>query len=139
MQKHDSSDLSWDEFDEMRDPRPEENGFDAVVDRAISRRGFLGGALAFGSGAAVFGSGLFDSAAAMTKGFNFQPIDIATDYDIHVPEGYDWKVLTRWGDALFSEAEGAYSPETGVSVDMSDKVFGENTDGMELFEVDGNS
>jgi secreted PhoX family phosphatase len=137
MQKHDSSDLSWDEFDEMRDPRPEENGFDAVVDRAISRRGFLGGALAFGSGAAVFGSGLFDSAAAMTKGFNFQPIDIATDYDIHVPEGYDWKVLTRWGDALFSEAEGAYSPETGVSVDMSDKVFGENTDGMELFEVDG--
>ncbi|MGH1355685.1 MAG: PhoX family protein [Thalassovita sp.] len=137
MQKHDSSDLSWDEFDEMRDPRPEENGFDAVVDRAVSRRGFLGGALAFGSGAAVFGSGLFDSAAAMTNGFKFQPIGIATDYDIHVPEGYDWKVLTRWGDALFSEAADAYSPETGVSVDMSDKVFGENTDGMELFEVDG--
>ncbi|MBA86091.1 PhoX family protein [Thalassobius sp. S69A] len=135
--QNDSSDLSWDEFDEMRDPRPAENGFDAVVDRAISRRGFLGGALAFGSGAAVFGAGLLDSAAAMTNGFNFQPIDIATDYDIHVPEGYDWKVLTRWGDALFSEAEGAYSPETGVSVDMSDKVFGENTDGMELFEVDG--
>ena len=85
----------------------------------------------------MFGAGLLDSAAAMTNGFNFQPIDIATDYDIHVPEGYDWKVLTRWGDALFSEAEGAYSPETGVSVDMSDKVFGENTDGMELFEVDG--
>ena len=47
-------DMSWDDFDEMRDPRPDENQFDAVVERAVSRRGFLGGALAFGSGAAVF-------------------------------------------------------------------------------------
>ena len=36
-------DLSWDDFDEQRDPRPAGNQFDAVVDRAISRRGFLGG------------------------------------------------------------------------------------------------
>ena len=43
----------------------------------------------------------------------------------------------RWGDALWSDAEGAYSAETGVSVEMSDKVFGENTDGMELFEIEG--
>lgn len=43
----------------------------------------------------------------------------------------------KWGQALFSEAEGAYSPETGVPVAMSDKVFGENTDGMELFVIEG--
>ena len=57
-------DLSWDDFDEQRDPRPAGNQFDAVVDRAISRRGFLGGALAFGSGAAVFGTGLLSSTTA---------------------------------------------------------------------------
>lgn len=134
-------DLSWDDFDEMRDPRPAENQFDAVVDRAISRRGFLGGALAFGSGAAVFGTGLLSSTtasrAAMNEGFAFTPIGIATDHEIHVPEGYAHKVLVRWGDALWSEAEGTYSAEGGVPVEMSDKVFGENTDGMELFEVDG--
>ena len=134
-------DLSWDDFDEQRDPRPAGNQFDAVVDRAISRRGFLGGALAFGSGAAVFGTGLLSSTTASRAaghgGFAFEPIDIATDHEIHVPAGYAHKVLVRWGDALWSEADGAYSPETGVSVDMSDKVFGENTDGMELFEVDG--
>ncbi len=45
----------------------------------------------------------------------------------------------RWGDALFSEAKDAYSPETGVAVEMSDKVFGENTDGMETFTVDGHT
>ncbi|WP_138467890.1 PhoX family phosphatase [Poseidonocella sp. HB161398] len=133
-------DLSWDEFDEMRDPRPAANGFDEVVERALSRRGFLGSVLAFGSGAAVFGSGLMSSTtAARAEGaaFKFQPIGIATDFEIHVPEGYQWKPLVKWGQALFSVAEGAYSPETGVPVAMSDKVFGENTDGMETFEADG--
>ncbi|WP_226629053.1 PhoX family protein [Alloyangia pacifica] len=140
MNRNEIIDLSWDDFDELRDPRPEENGFDQVVERAISRRGFLGGVLAFGSGATVFGSGLLSSATsarAQVSVFAFEPVGIATDFDIHVPAGYTWKPLVRWGDALFSEAEGAFSPETGVSVEMSDKVFGENTDGMELFEVDG--
>ncbi|WP_226553361.1 PhoX family protein [Celeribacter naphthalenivorans] len=140
MKDQDFTDLSWDDFDEMRDPRPNTNEFDAVVERAISRRGFLGGALAFGSGALAMGTaGLMSSttaARAQSAGFNFTPIGISTDHEIHVPEGYQWKVLVRWGDALFSDAEGAYSAETGVPVAMSDKVFGENTDGMETF-VDG--
>jgi secreted PhoX family phosphatase len=136
MNDQDFTDLSWDEFDEMRDPRPQDNGFDAVVERAISRRGFLGGALAFGSGALAMGAGLLSSTTASRAegmGFAFKPIDIATDHTIHVPEGYQWKVLARWGDALFSDAQDAYSPETGVDVSKSDRVFGENTDGMELF------
>ncbi|MGC8201723.1 PhoX family protein [Aliiroseovarius sp. PTFE2010] len=132
-------DLSWDDFDELRDPRADTNDFDAVVERAISRRGFLGGALAFGSGAAVFGSGLLSatSAHAQAAGFGFQPVGIATDHDIHVPDGFDWDVLVRWGDPLFSDAAGAYSPDQGVSVENSDKVFGENTDGMEIFTHNG--
>ncbi len=133
--------LSWDDFDEHRDPRPAGNQFDAVVERAISRRGFLGGALAFGSGAAVFGAGLMSSttasrAAGQAK-FAFEAIGIATDHEIHVPAGYKSQVLVRFGDALWSEADNAYSPESAVSVEMSDKVFGENTDGMELFVIDG--
>ena len=139
MDKKPAADLSWDEFDELRDPRPAENDFDRVVEGAISRRGFLGGVLAFGSGAMAFGTGLLTSGSARAEAaaFPFKPIGIATDFDVHVPEGYQWKPLVKWGQALFSEAEGAFSPETGVPVAMSDKVFGENTDGMELFVVDG--
>lgn len=134
-------DLSWDDFDEHRDPRPEENQFDAVVERAITRRGLLGGALAFGSGAAVFGTGLFSSTTASRAAghakFAFEPVGIATDFEIHVPAGYKSSVLVRLGDPLWSEAEGAYGSDGIIPVGLSDKVFGENTDGMELYEVNG--
>lgn len=139
MKDIDTSDLSWDDWDELKSPRAVENQFDAVVDRAVSRRGFLGGALAFGSGAVVMGTGLLNSTTASAQGaaFKFTPIGIATDFDIHVPDGYAWKTVVRWGDPLFSDATSAYSPVGGVDVSMSDRVFGENTDGMELFVVEG--
>ncbi len=140
MTPKDIHDLSADDWDELNDPRPEGNDFDKVVDRTISRRGFLGGVLAFGSGAAVMGAGMLKGSTAMAQPasrFPFSPIAAQTDGTIHVPEGYSWDMLVRWGDPLFSDAEGAYDPKAGVSVDFADRVMGENTDGMELFNVDG--
>ncbi len=140
MTPKDIHNLSADEWDELNDPRPEGNDFDKVVDRAISRRGFLGGVLAFGSGAAVMGAGMLKGSTAMAQPasrFPFTPIAAQTDGTIHVPEGYTWKTLVRWGDPLFSDADGAYDSAAGVSVELADRVMGENTDGMELFNVDG--
>ncbi len=133
--------LSPDDWDEYNFPRPEVHDFDRVVDAAISRRGFLGGSLAFGSGAAVFGTSMLKGSTALADAhgtrFPFTPIAAQTDGTVHVPEGYTWDVVVRWGDPMFSDAAGAFDPEAGVSVEMSDRVFGENTDGMELFNVDG--
>ncbi len=140
MTPKDIHDLSADEWDELNFPRPEGNDFDKVVERAISRRGFLGGALAFGSGAAVMGAGMLKGSTAMAQPasrFPFTPIAAQTDGTVHVPDGYSWKTLVRWGDPLFSDAEGAYDSAAGVSVEFADRVMGENTDGMELFNVDG--
>ena len=139
MKNIDTSDLSWDDWDELKSPRPETHDFDAVVERAVSRRGFLGGALAFGSGAVVMGTSLLSGNSARAQGasFEFTPIGISTDHDIHVPDGYAWKTLARVGDPLFSDGASAYSPIGGVDVEKSDRVFGENTDGMELFEIAG--
>ena len=130
---------TFDDWDEINFPRPAENEFDRVVERAISRRGFLGGALAFGSGAAVMGAGIFrstEAAAAQADRFAFKPIPIYTDSTVHVPEGYSWNTLVSWGDPLFSGVA-ELDHATGGSAADADKIFGENTDGMELFVVGG--
>lgn len=134
--------MSFDEFDEARDPRPVEQEFDRVVERALSRRGFLRGVLAFGSAATAMGlsplmnSGSARAQTAATTRFAFKPIPIATDYDVHVPEGYSWQPVAKWGQPLFSGVED-FSAETGTTTAAQDKAFGENTDGMELFNVGG--
>ncbi|WP_394178563.1 PhoX family protein [Yoonia maritima] len=139
MHSNDTYDLSWDEWDELQRPAAETTDFDGVVDAALSRRGFLTGVVAYGSGAAVMGAGLLSgtSAQAQTASrFAFTPIAAQTDFTVHVPDGYSWHALAKWGEPLFSDAE-ELSQETGVSVASSDRVFGENTDGMEAFVVDG--
>jgi Predicted phosphatase len=77
-----------------------------------------------------------DAVQAQTP-FPFEPIPAYTDGTVHIPAGYKWDVLVRWGDPLTPEAEGHWNSETGGSVEMSDKVFDENTDGMELFNIGG--
>ena len=137
MKDIDTKHLSWDEWDELQRPAPATTDFDGVVESAISRRGFLSGVVAFGSGAAVMGTGLMSGTSAQAQvasRFSFTPIAAQTDATVHVPEGYSWQPLVRWGDALFSDA-GELSQETGVDLASSDKVFGENTDGMESFMV----
>ncbi len=133
--------LSADDWDDLNFPRPDEQDFDRVVQRAISRRGFLRDAMVFGSGAALMGAtGVMSHSLAQAQQasrFAFAPIPTATDGTVHVPEGYSWQALVRWGDALFSDAQGNFDHATGGSTAMSDRVFGENTDGMELFLIDG--
>jgi hypothetical protein len=140
MKDVDTKKLSADDWDELNFPRPTVQDFDRVVDRALSRRGFMGGVLAFGSGAAVMGTGLLKATTAMAQTamsrFPFTPIAAQTDGTIHVPEGYSWNVLARWGDPLFSDAA-PFDPATGVTAENASRVFGENTDGMELFNVGG--
>ena len=129
--------LSADDWDEKNFPRPEVQEFDRVVDRAISRRGFLGGALVFGSGAAVMGTGMLKGTTAMaqqTTRFAFDQLPPQTDGTVHVADGYNWSTLIRWGDPLFSDAP-EFDPVNAIGLDGSDRVFGENTDGMELFSI----
>ncbi|MEP6018445.1 MAG: PhoX family phosphatase [Paracoccaceae bacterium] len=140
MKDSDMRELSPDEWDEQNYPRPNTCDFDDVVDEALSRRGFLSSVVAFGSGAAVMGVGsMLSSTSAKAQAasrFAFKPIPIATDATVHVPEGYSWSLVARWGDALNSQAV-AFDSATGHDSTNAANVFGENTDGMWLYNIDG--
>ncbi|MEZ5825209.1 MAG: PhoX family phosphatase [Geminicoccaceae bacterium] len=127
--------MTFDEFDEVRNPRPEECDFDRVVEAAISRRGLLGGALAFGSVAAL-GSAWPTRSAMATSRFAFEAIATDTEDNISVPAGYKADVLVRWGDPLWSDAED-FDDATRGTAKSQERAFGDNTDGMEVFTHQG--
>ncbi|CTQ73167.1 PhoX family protein [Roseibium alexandrii] len=132
----DTRDLSFDEFDEVISPRPEENDFDRIVESALSRRGFLGGVLAFGSFTAL-GTSLVPTGAKASDGrFAFTQIPTSTADDVIVPEGYKSEVLVQWGDPLWSGVPD-FDDATRGTADSQARAFGDNTDGMDVFSHDG--
>ncbi|WP_420337765.1 PhoX family protein [Roseibium sp.] len=136
MANIDTKDLSFDEFDEVVNPRPEENDFDRIVESAISRRGFLGGVLAFGSFTAL-GTSLVPTGAKASDGrFAFTQIPTSTADAVIVPEGYKSEVLVQWGDPLWSGVP-EFDDATRGTADSQARAFGDNTDGMDVFSHDG--
>lgn len=128
--------LSFDEYDEVVNPRPEECEFDRVVERALSRRGFLGGVLATGSFAAVGGSILPTGARAAADRFSFQAIPVSTADEVIVPAGYKAEVMVRWGDPMWSDAP-EFDHATRGTAASQERAFGDNTDGQDVFLHDG--
>jgi len=134
-----STKLSFDEMDEMNFPRPEEQEFDEVVERAISRRGFLGGSVVMGIAAFLMStSSLLSSSAKATDRFGFEGIAANTLDTITLPEGYKWQVVAKWGEPMWSDAPD-FDPLTRGSATSQARAFGDNNDGMALFQQDGKS
>jgi len=132
MAPSDSTDLSFDEFDEIVAPRPGETDFDSIVESAVSRRGLLGGALAFGSFALLDSTFLSTPAKAAMDRFAFKAIAASSDDKVTVPEGYRADILVRWGDPLWSDAPEFDLATRGTAASQA-RAFGDNTDGMEVF------
>ena len=130
-------DLSFDEFDEIRSPRPLETEFGALAEKAISRRGFLGAGAAFGAAAFVMGAGtLGPLPAAAANRFGFEPVAANGLDTVTVPPGYRWQVVARWGDPMWSRSV-EFDQATRGSGESQELAFGDNVDGMALFRRDG--
>ncbi len=129
-------DLSFDDFDEAVNPRPEGCDFDDVVEEALSRRGFLGGVLAMGGFATLGGAGLPTGAMAAGNRFAFDAVGVSTADSVVVPKGYTAKVVMRWADPMWSDSV-AFDPESRGSAETQARTFGDNTDGMEIFLHEG--
>jgi len=124
-------DLSFDEWDELQSPPPAVTEFDQVVERAMSRRGFLGGLAAFGGAAALLGTSALTPAQAASR-LGFDAVAANTLDTITVPKGYSWHILTNWGDPLWSSAP-AFDQATRGTGASQETAFGDNNDGMALF------
>ena len=135
MNDHVTEEISFDDFDELVNPRPEGCDFDDVVERAIDRRGFLGGVLTFG-GVAMVGGGLAQKAKAAahtSSRFAFEQIAASTADDIIVPPGYTFEIVAKWGDPLTSAGVPFDHATRGTAATQA-IAFGDNIDGMEIFE-----
>ena len=126
--------LSFDEFDEVHYPRPMETDFGRLVEKEISRRGFLGAGIAFGAAAFVTTAGVLRPSTARAAGdmFGFEAIPTNTLDTITVPPGYNWHVAAKWGEPMWSNSIefDHMTRGTGESQELS---FGDNNDGMWLY------
>ncbi len=126
--------LSFDEFDERRNPPPAKTDFSRVAERLVSRRGFLGGSVAFGASAFVMGTTALTSASAFaaTSRLAFKQVAANTLDTVTVPDGYSWHIVARWGDAMWSDSI-AFDDATRGTGASQERSFGDNNDGMALF------
>ena len=136
-QESGGSELSFDEFDEMRTPAPEVTGFERVVAAVVSRRGFLAGGMAWGSAAFVAGSIVPPNGRAQAnERLEFEAIAANTQDTVTLPPGFSWHTVARWGDPLW--ADGAeFDRATRGTGESQERAIGDNIDGMYVFSRGG--
>lgn len=134
--------ISFDDFDELNSPRPAKSDFEGVVDRMLSRRGFLSGGLKLGAASLAMGFGITgtgcdssssDSDTAVKILQNFNNLEANSLDTVTVPADFDWDIVVKWGDPIFVDGVEFDEPTRGTATTQL-KAFGDNTDGMALFQ-----
>jgi len=135
---NESDDISFDDIDEILNPKPPENDFDRIVQSALSRRQVLKSVLAIGGVATLGGvaEDLTRTASAAESRFTFDSIAANTLDTVTVPEGFSVKIVVRWGDPLWSGVD-EFDAESRGTAESQQKCFGDNNDGMEIFTYQG--
>lgn len=121
--------------------------FQAVVQRAVSRRGFLKSgvglsAAAFLSGALAACGGGGDSSdddetPSPAPLLGFKAIATSTEDTIVVPEGYSAAVFAPWGTPLFA-GDADWKTDGSDDAAAQARQVGDNHDGLHYFPLNGN-
>ncbi len=125
--------------------------FQGVVNRAVSRRGFLfktgvgAAAVAFMS-AGLTGCGGGDDDAAATPTPDAQPLlgfaamAAYTGVGVSVASGYTATTFVPWGAPLFSSGPGSsWAGDASENAAAQARQMGDNHDGIHFFPIDGRS
>ncbi|GGC10985.1 transcriptional initiation protein Tat [Marinobacterium zhoushanense] len=113
----------------------EHSDFDRLVQKGLSRRGFLQGSAA-AMGLFLAATPLAKAVAAATQStlLGFKQVPASTADTFVVPEGYIAEPLISWGDPILQGAP-AFD-ESGMQDSAAQAgQFGDNTDGMSFFPL----
>ncbi len=122
----------FDKTDQLNNPRNDEAEFSKIVDVVFSRRTVL-------SRSTVLGLGLFMGANVSAKEsskklIGFKPIANNSLDTVTLPEGYEWRVLTSWGDAVLPGGA-AFDHQNRGTAASQELAMGDNNDGMSFFSI----
>jgi uncharacterized protein len=110
-----------------------------IINRRLSRRGFMGGSLAVAAiSATVSPIALLaarEARAETASAFSFTEVEAGVDETHHVAEGYDADVLLRWGDKVFADSPD-FDP-MNQTPEAQLKQFGYNNDYVGFIPLDG--
>ncbi|WP_345792188.1 PhoX family phosphatase [Thauera sp. JM12B12] len=145
--------MSQFDLDDLPSNHSDNEHFQHVVDRVVSRRGFLKSGL--GLGAAAFLAVPLAAQAAqhahqhMDAGYGnngprtapkigFAPVAASRADAIVVPPGYSAQIFAPWGDALFADSPMWKPDGTNTGAEQARQI-GDNHDGMHFFPLHGKS
>ena len=111
-----------------------------IIAARFSRRGFLKGSMAVTAiGATVSPLALLAAGEARAEtgasAFSFPEVTAGVDADHHVAEGYDARVLMRWGDKVFADAP-EFDPAAQTAA-AQERQFGYNNDFVGFIPLEG--
>lgn len=145
--------MSQFDLDDLPSNLSDNEHFQNVVDRAVSRRGFLKSGL--GLGAAAFlatplavqaskhahqhmGAGYGKNGPRKAPKIGFAPVAASRGDAIVIPPGYSAQIFAPWGDALFPDSPLWKADGTNTGAEQARQI-GDNHDGMHFFPIHGKS
>lgn len=129
---------AFEAFDDIPANPDPANTIGDVINARFGRRDVLRGALGVTAATALFGAAALAAArparAASHSGrHDFAELSAGVDTTHHVADGYQTKILLRWGDPLFADAP-AFDP-LNQTADAQLRQFGYNNDYIGFIEL----
>lgn len=137
--------VELDAFDDQYYPRGDSD-FSSIIEDALSRRDFIKRSLGLGLSAfltSCASKGLVTATHSQNKKpsvkstVQFDAIQSSVADTVVVPEHFDWDIVVRWGDPLWSKGM-SLDEKTGGTSQSQALAFGDNNDGMALFQTSDN-
>ena len=139
----------FDLAEQANHPRTEEDDFSKLVAPGLQRRRFIGvsatalgvtgflGGLPFAASAATQQAKRSAKSAVVSPRMGFSAVAANSADTITLPAGYEWEVVSSWGDPVLKGGRAFDQTTRGTAVSQA-LAMGDNNDGMTYFPIANN-